>query len=128
VDDRTDARIDRELRSLFAGSPPPNLPLDFTRTLRRQVVGQRRQLRAQRCRLLVMRAYWGVAALASALLLARLQLPSDALEGPWSVVVMAMLTLGAAPAVLLLRGLGMNVLDLLTGTVRGLEAGHRMTE
>jgi len=124
-DHRRNRQTDDELRSLFSGDPPPQLSLDFTRRLRTEVSIERRRMRPRRWRLTVMQVYWFVAALASGWVLMRLQLPLGTLDSPWSLTVAILLGLSIAPAAVLLKGLGMDLFDLLAGTIRGLEPGRR---
>jgi hypothetical protein len=115
MDERTDSEqrsADQALCETFSEMARPSLSLSFDKELRAKLAVERRRQVAARLRTRLLRTYWLVAGLSSAVILAHLQWSEQPLFEPWWPVL-ALIVTAVLPVALVFVVCRIDPIDLL---------------
>lgn len=110
--------VDRALRQAFQGVACPGPSLHFSQALRDRIRIERRSLRRQRWRLLVMQGYWIAATAASVVLMLQVRWPEELQAGAMTSPLSAMIGLTLIAPLILSACLRITPLNLILTTMK----------
>lgn len=110
--------VDRALRQAFQGVACPGPSLHFSRALRERIRTERRGLRRQRWRLLVMQGYWVAATASSVVVVLQVRWPEELQAGAMTSPLAAMVGLTLIAPLILSACLRITPLNLILKTMK----------
>jgi hypothetical protein len=116
-DDELDRQrlVDQALHEAFSELARPSLSLSFDKEMRARLAVERKRQLAARLQTRLLRIYWLVAGLSSAVILAHLQWSDQALSGPW-LPVLALIITAVLPVSIALVACRIDPIDLILST------------